>query len=166
MDLLVREVRVEDAKAVVAIMNPIIAAGVYTAFDTPFTIDAEQAYLRGFPARGVFHVAVDPASQRVLGFQSMEPFATYSHAFDHVGTLGTYVDLAFRRQGIATALFEATFEAARRKEYKKLFTFVRADNPAALATYLKQEFAIIGTARQHAKINGAYVDEIMVERFL
>jgi ribosomal protein S18 acetylase RimI-like enzyme len=96
----------------------------------------------------------------------MEPFATYTHAFDHVGTLGTYVDLGCRRQGIATALFEATFEVARRKGYEKILTFVRADNPAALATYLKQGFAIVGTARRHTKINGAYVDEIIIERFL
>ena len=164
MELLVREACTEDAAAIVAIMNPIIAAGVYTAFDTPFTIEAEQAYIQAFPARGVFHVAVDPAAQRVVGFQCMEPFATYTHAFDHVGILGTYVDLGRRRQGIATALFDATFDAARRKGYEKLFTFVRADNPAALATYRKHGFAIVGTARRHARINGAYVDEIVIER--
>lgn len=28
----------------------------------------------------------------------LEPFGTYAKAFDHVGTLGTYVDLAMRRQ--------------------------------------------------------------------
>jgi L-amino acid N-acyltransferase YncA len=166
MEVIVREVRAEDASAIVAIMNPIIAAGVYTAFDTPFTLEAEQAYIKGFPTRGVFHVAVDPVDQRVLGFQSMEPFATWTHACDHVGVLGTYVDLDCRRLGIATALFETTFEAARRKGYDKIFTFVRADNPAALATYVKHGFTIVGTARQHARINGAYVDEIIIERFV
>jgi RimJ/RimL family protein N-acetyltransferase len=55
---------------------------------------------------------------------------------------------------------------ARRKGYEKIFTFVRADNPAALATYRKQGFTIVGTARRHAKINGAYVDEIIIELFL
>ena len=96
----------------------------------------------------------------------MEPFATYTHGFDHVGTLGTYVDLAARRQGVGTALFEATFAMARRKGYEKIFTFVRADNPAALATYRKRGFTIVGTARRHARINGAYVDEIIIELFL
>lgn len=166
MNVLVREGCVEDAAGIVAIMNPIIAAGVYTVFDTPFTIDAEQAFLRAFPARGVFHVAVNPVDQRVLGFQSLEPFATYTHALDHVGTLGTFVDLASRRRGIAAALFRATFEAARRKGYRKILTFVRADNPAALAAYLSHGFAIVGTARQHAKIQGVYIDEIIIERFL
>ena len=49
MALLVREACAEDATAIVAIMNPIIAAGVYTAFDTPFTVETEQAYIKGFP---------------------------------------------------------------------------------------------------------------------
>jgi L-amino acid N-acyltransferase YncA len=165
MEVLVRDARLEDAAAIVGILNPIIASGLYTVFDTPFTVEAEEAYLKGFPARGIFHVAVDGAG-RVVGFQSMEPFATYTHAFDHVGTLGTYVDLAGRRQGVATALFGATLETARRKGYEKLFTFVRADNPAALATYVAHGFGVVGTARRHAKIAGAYVDEILIERWL
>ena len=33
----IREARPDDAEAIVRILNPIIAAGVYTAFDTPFT---------------------------------------------------------------------------------------------------------------------------------
>ena len=81
-------------------------------------------------------------------------------------SLGTYVDLGLRRQGIATRLFDATFEAALRKGYEKIFTFVRADNPAALQTYLRHGFLVIGTARQHAKIDGRYVDEILIERSL
>jgi len=166
MELLVREARLEDAAAIVGILNPIIEAGLYSAFDTPLSVEAEQAFIRGFRARGIFHVAVDRADHRVLAFQCLEPFATFTHAFDHVGTIGTFVELASRRRGIAAALFDATFDAARRKGYEKLFTFVRADNPAALATYRKHGFAIVGTARRHAKINGAYVDEIIIERFL
>lgn len=83
-----------------------------------------------------------------------------------MGVLGTYVDLAFRRQGVATCLFAATFEAARRKGYEKIFTFVRADNEAGLAVYLKQGFSVVGTAQRHAKVDGAYIDEVMIERFL
>ena len=166
MELLVRDACLEDAAAIVGILNPIIEAGLYSALDTPFSLEAEQAFLRGFPARGIFHVAVDRADQRVLAFQSLEPFATYTHAFDHVGTIGTFVDLASRRRGISAALFEATFAAARRKGYEKLFTFVRGDNPAALAAYRKQGFTIVGTARRQTKIKGDYIDEIIIERFL
>ena len=164
MKLLVREARPDDAEAIVDIINPIIEAGVYTAFDTPFTVEAERDYILNFPERGVFNVAV--LHQQLVGFQSMEPFASYTHAFDHVGVLGTYVDLKCHRQGIAKQLFEATFESASRKGYEKIFTFVRADNLAALQTYLHQGFRIVGTAEKQAKINGRFVDEIIIEKLL
>jgi len=166
MNLLIREVRPEDAESIVGIFNPIIEAGVYTVFDTTFTVEAEREYITNFPERGVFNVAVRRDDRKIIGFQSLEPFATYTRAFDHVGVMGTYVDLSLRRQGIAANLFAATFEAARRKSYEKIFTYVRGDNPAALAVYQRQGFQIVGTARRQARLNGKYVDEIIIERFL
>ena len=154
----------DDADGIARILNAIITAGVYTALDTPVTVDEERAFIERFPARGIFHVAVD--GDRVVGFQNVEPFASYTHAFDHVGVIGTYVDLAARRRGIATRLFDATYAAARAKGYEKLFAFVRADNPNALQAYTQQRFAVIGTARRHARINGRYIDEVMIERML
>jgi L-amino acid N-acyltransferase YncA len=166
MDLSVRDVEPADAEALVRILNPIIESRVYTAFDTPFTIEAERDYLLNFPRRGIWKVAVRWPDQRLVGFQIMEPFALYTTAFDHVGTLGTYVDLELRRQGVAKSLFQSTFDAAQRKGYEKVFTFVRADNPVALQTYLGQGFLVIGTARRHARIDGRYIDEIMIEKSL
>ena len=166
MDLLIREAQLEDAEAIVSILNPIIEAGVYTALSTPFSVEAEREFILNFPPRGIFHVAVCEHTQKVVGFQNTEPFATYTRAFDHVGVIGTYVDLCYRRQGIGRSLFQATFEAALGKGYEKLSAFVRADNIASLAAYLSQGFRIIGTAQRQAKINGKYVDEILIERFL
>lgn len=166
MDIKVRRVELSDAGEIVSILNPIIHAGIYTVFDTPFSVEAEQAYIKSFPERGIFNVAADSVSGVLYGFQSMEPFATYTHAFDHVGVVGTYVRLGNRRQGISKHLFEATFAEALHKGYEKIFTFVRADNPAALATYQSQGFRIVGTAERQAKVNGGYVDEIIIEKFL
>ena len=53
MELLIRDVTPADAAAVVGILNPIIAARIYTVFDTPFSVADEQAYTRAFPPRGV-----------------------------------------------------------------------------------------------------------------
>ena len=166
MTIQIRTATPDDAEGVVNVFNPIIETGLYTVFDTPFTVEAERAFIEGFHPRGVFHVAVNTETQKIVGFQSMEPFAAYTHSFAHVGTIGTFVDLTQRRQGIAAALFAATFEAAKQNGFEKLFTFIRADNVAALTVYLSRGFRIIGTAQRQAKINGRYVDEILVERFL
>ena len=166
MELTIRDARPDDAEAVLAILNPIIEARIFTAFDAPFSLQAERDFITNLHPRGTFLVAIRKSDQKLVGFQTMDPFATYTRAFDHVGTLGTYVDPQVRRQGVARRLFQAMFEAAKQKGFEKIFTFVRADNPAALGTYLSQGFRVIGTSHRQAKIDGRYIDEILIERFL
>ena len=166
MDIIVREAQPDDAAMIVAILNPAIESGWYTVLDRSFTAPEEREFILKFPERGIFHVAQGRRSGRLVGFQNLEPFATFTHAFDHVGVIATCVDLEHRRQGIGTQLFAATFAAARRKGYEKIFTYVRGDNPAALATYLKQGFRIVGTAFRQVKLKGRYVDEIVIEKLL
>ncbi len=162
--MVIREVRVEDAEAIVGLLNPIIAAGIYTALVTPLTVEFERQYIASFPSQGVFLVA--ELNGRVIGLESLEPFATYTPAFAHVGVIGTFVELAARRKGIGVALSQAVAAAARQKGYNKIFTYVRADNEAALNFHLKLGYCVVGRAQRQAKIGSQYVDEIIIERFL
>jgi L-amino acid N-acyltransferase YncA len=166
MDIAIREVCPDDAAAVVGLLNPVIATGEYTVLDHPLSVEEERRFIASFPPRGIFHVAVSRPDGQVVGLQTMEPFAAYTHAFDHVGVIATCVDLGCRRQGIGRQRFATTFEAARQKGYEKIFTYVRGDNPAALVAYVKCGFRIVGTAQRHAKCAGRYVDEIIIEKFL
>ena len=100
------------------------------------------------------------------GFQTIEPFGAYTPAFDHVGIIGTFVGLSFQKQGIGKTLFQASFTAARAKGFEKLFAFVRSGNTAGLRAYLGQGFEQVGIAKKHAKIDGKYIDQIVIERFL
>ena len=61
---------------------------------------------------------------------------------------------------------DETFKAALAKGYEKFLTFVRADNADGLAAYRARGFEIVGTARRHARIDGQYVDEILIEKAL
>jgi len=166
MDVVVREAQPDDAEALVAIFNPVIESGRYSVLDTSLSVEGEREFILKFPQRGIFHVADDRQSGRLVGFQTLEPFATFTHAFDHVGVIASCVDLQRRHRGIGKQLFAATFEAARRKGYEKIFTYVRADNPTALTAYLKQGFRVVGTAERQARLHGRYVDEIIIEKFL
>src|SRR4030095_13192318 len=153
LDLRIRDVVVDDAEALVGLLNPIIEAGT-TALDTMLTVAGESDYITALPERAIFLVAVRAVGGSLVGCQSVEPFGTGTHAFDHVGVMGTYVDVAYQRQGIGRRLFEATFERARRMGYEKIFTYVRADNEAGLAAYLGQGFRVGGAAGRHAKVGG------------
>ena len=162
----VRDARVEDAESIARILNEIISTRIYTALDTPLSAAEQRRFIETFPSRGIFLVAVDSVSGRIVGLQDVSPFADYTHAFDHVGIIGTYVDLACHRRGIGARLFEATFRAAVSKGYEKLFSYVRADNEAGLRAYRGQGFTVVGTASRHAKIDGRYIDEIVIEKIL
>jgi L-amino acid N-acyltransferase YncA len=165
-NLSIRDVVPDDAEGVCRVINPIIEAGTYTVFDAPFDVESERDYIQKFPARGVWKVALEAETNQVVGWQVLEPLASYTAAFDHVASIGTYVELTRRRRGIASALFAASFDAARSKGFEKLFTFVRADNAAALSTYQAHGFTVVGTSRRHARLHGRYIDELVIERML
>ncbi len=166
MSLNVRKAQTEDAESIVGILNPIIESRKYSVLDTPVSAEMEREFIRRFPPRGVFHVAERASDERAVGFQTLEPYATYTHAFDHVGVVATFVDLNCRGGGVGRHLSEATFHNARDKGFEKIFTFVRADNPDALQFYLKLGFRTVGTAQKQAKIDGMSIDEVIIEKFL
>lgn len=161
----VRAARLEDAAAMVALLNPIIAAGNYTILQGPLSVEDQVAFIRRFPERGVFHVAVCEATGRVLGMQDVEALSE-DPVFRHVGVIGTFVALDSLRQGVGRRLSEVTFRAARELGFTRLSATIRADNPRAVAFYRSQGFRIIGTAQRHAFVDGRYVDEVLAERFL
>jgi len=166
MRILIREVQLSDAEAIIGILNPIIKAGKYTVLDTPLTVEDERNFIADFPKRGIFHVAERTDDVAVVGFQSIEPFATYTHIFDHVGVIGTYVSLPLRRQGIGTRLAQSTFEVAKKKAFEKIFTYILSSNKESLAFHIGLGFSVIGTAKKQAKFGDRYEDEILVEKFL
>ena len=51
-------------------------------------------------------------------------------------------------------------------QYRSGRDYIRADNPAALQTYLAHGFVVIGTAKRQARIDGQYIDEILIEKWL
>lgn len=166
MSLVIRQVTLDDAEGITNVLNPIIVEGLYTVLDTTFTPEQEKEFIAHFPERGVFTVALSDGGSKVIAFQNIEPFAQYTKAFDHVGIIGTFVCESARGKGISKKLFSSTFDVAKQKGYEKLFAYVRSDNERALSAYLKQGFEIVGTAKNHAKVRGEYVDEVLIEKFL
>lgn len=160
----IRPVREVDAAAIVELLNPIIAAGLYTAMTETFSVAEQVEFIRGFPARGVYHLALGEDDQ-VLGIQDVVPFSTEA-AFKHVGVISTFVALTAHHTGVGRSLSQATFPATQALGFEKIMANVRADNPQALAFYKSQGFNLIGTAHRQAVIRGQYVDEVLLEKFL
>jgi L-amino acid N-acyltransferase YncA len=166
MDFSIRAATEADAEAMVALLNPIIEAGIYTAMVDTLSVEGQRAFLRSFPKRGVFLVAVCNASGRLFGMQDVMPAVTDSPVYAHVGAIGTFVSLAAHRSGVGRSLTAATCQEARRLGYRKLTATIRADNPQAVAFYRSQGFQVIGVAEKNAFLGGVYVDQVLAEKHL
>jgi L-amino acid N-acyltransferase YncA len=165
MDYIIREAREADAAGMVAVLNPIIQTGRYTVMAEPVSVADQRTFIRGFPERGIFHVAVTRNGD-LVGLQDVMPLSGEPGVFDHVGAISTFVALDARSQGIGTRLTNETIEAAKAQGFIKLWATIRGDNPEAIAFYQSQGFHIIGTAERHARVHGTYIDEVFAERFI
>jgi L-amino acid N-acyltransferase YncA len=162
----IRPVIEEDAESIIEVLNPIIQAGHYTIMDEPASVDDQIDFIRGFPERGIFNVAVCDDSRKVIGLQDVAPRSGGSRAFNHIGEISTFVALGSHRNGIGRSLSEMTFREARERGFLKLCATIRADNPQAVSFYLSQGFRIVGTAKKHALVKGNYIDEIFAEKLI
>jgi len=162
----IRVAGLDDAAGVAAVLNGAILGGSPTLLDTTFTVEEERAYIESLPARSFIHVA-ETSGAGIVGFQTVTPWSTFvTTEFDHVATMGTYVDAACRRQGVGAALARSSFAAALALGYDKIFTDLRVDNFVSLAYHLSLGFTVAGAARRHARVGDRDVDVLFIERFL
>jgi L-amino acid N-acyltransferase YncA len=164
MEYLIRKAREEDAKSIIELLNPIILAEKYTIMDEQISVNDQIDFIRGFPDRGIYHVAISNDSQKVLGLQDVVPKSTKSHAYKHVGEISTFVSLDLHRNGIGRSLSKATFQEAKERGFLKISSTIRADNTQAVSFYLSQGFRVIGTVQKHALVRSKYIDEVIAEK--
>ena len=97
----------------------------------------------------------------------MIPWNTFATSeFDHVATMGTYVDAARPPAGGGRGARADQLRRRARLGYEKIFTDLRADNLASLGYHLALGFEVVGAARRHARVGGRDVDVLFIERFL
>ena len=166
MEYTIRPVEEDDAEAIIALLNPIIEAGTWTIMQEVITIQEQRSFIRGFPARGIFHAAVSKREGRVLGIQDLMPRANDATTFHHIGEISTFVAIDSHRRGIGHALMLSTLEATAGRGFMKVSATIRADNPGAVAYYTSEGFRVIGRAEMHAFVGGRFIDEILAERLL
>jgi RimJ/RimL family protein N-acetyltransferase len=72
----------------------------------------------------------------------------------------------FREIGIGTKLMELGIDWALSQGLAKLTASTFSTNARALNLYLKMGFAITGVRYRQFRIDGAYVDQVLMERLL
>jgi L-amino acid N-acyltransferase YncA len=157
VEVLVRAARSEDAAGLAELLNGVIARGGTTALEEPFTpARLDATYLTG-PEVICCFVAVDPASGRHEGFQTL---GRYPGLPDGHGDIGTFARVGGTQRGVGRALFAATEAEARRLGLAGINATIRADNSGGLQFYSRLGFVDHSVRRAVPLKDGAPVDRI------
>lgn len=121
--------------------------------------------MRHFPARGIFHVAVDDHRQYVMGLQDVVPLSTET-VFSHVSIISTFVFFTVPGKRIGRLFSKATCGAAKTLGFSSSAPLTGLTTTTPFLCYLSQGFRVISTAQKHALVQGQYLDEVLLEKFL
>jgi hypothetical protein len=85
----------------------------------------------------------------------------------HIAFLGITILKGFRRIGVGTAMMNYLSEwAKKQEELEKISLTVFSTNKPAISLYRKLGFEIEGISKKQYKIEGKYIDEIIMGKFL
>jgi L-amino acid N-acyltransferase YncA len=149
--MITRPATAEDAAAMAAILNAVIALGGTTAHETPKTLaGVTEDYVTG---ADVLSSVLCEEDGTVVGWQSVGLWEGEPH-------IGSFVQPGVQAKGIGGALFRLTCEILRQRGVDHIIAHIRADNVPGLAYYARIGFRDIGADPEFALRDGRKVGRV------
>lgn len=138
-ELTIREIASDQFDLVWPIFHAVVAAGDTYAYSPATTLEEARGLWTTPPAR----CFVAESEGRVVGAYALRP--NQPGLGDHVANAAYMVAPEMRGRGIATKLCEHSLEVARAAGFRAMqFNFVVSTNEAAVRTWWRQGFEIVG----------------------
>ncbi len=160
---MIRDASEDDAAAIAAIYNQGIQDRIATLETEERTAEERRAW---FLSRGPRHpVVVEERDGAIVGWGSLNTFNPRK-AYDHVADFSVYVERAWRGKGVGSSLLDALISRARQLGYHKLVLSAFPWNTGGMALYQKFGFRTVGTYQEQGRLDGRWVDTIIMEKIL
>ena len=163
-ELTLRAATLGDAEAIARIHNQGIddQATLETAHRS---VDERRQWLNARGPRHPVIVAVDPSTDEVVGWASLNQFNPRA-AYDTVADISVYVARECRGRGVGSRLLPALEKHARRVGYHKLVLAGFPWNTPGLRLYESCGFTTVGIYHEQGMLDGKWVDVILMEKIL
>ncbi|MCM8749276.1 arsinothricin resistance N-acetyltransferase ArsN1 [Thermomicrobiaceae bacterium CFH 74404] len=162
-ELAIRRARPEDAAAIAEIYTQGILERIATFESEPRTPEVMLAWLAERDER--HPVLVAERDGRVLGWASISSYRPRA-CYAGVGEFSIYLHRDARGQGIGKVLLGALIDEVRRLGYWKLLSRVFPFNTASRRLCAALGFREVGVYEKHAKLDGRWLDVVIVERLI
>ncbi len=158
----IRRAETDDAPGIIDCFNDVMSEGIYLLGERYL---GDEDFL-GMRIRDEFNelflVAIH--NNNVIGVLTLTRESFQKNR--HVAFLGIAIRRGFRHQGIGRAMMEMSFEWAREMGIEKICLEVFSTNVNAIELYKKLGFEIEGIRKKQFKIEGNYVDDVLMAKFL
>ena len=161
--LAIRPATTDDAAAIARIYNEGILDRLATLETELRSPDERRQWLAGKGERHPVFVAEQDGE--VVAWASLNPFNP-RRCYDHVADFSIYIARERRGCGIGRALLAHLMDAARALGFHKLVLSAFPFNPAGVALYERAGFRTVGIYREQGRLDGRWVDIIVMEKLL
>jgi ribosomal protein S18 acetylase RimI-like enzyme len=103
---------------------------------------------------------------RLAGYIRLKPVTPLRENTHVLGIVGLAVAPGDRRRGVASALLAAAEQHARARGSRKLSLRVLGTNETAMRLYERHGFVLEGTLRDEFRIDGRFVDDVLMAKHL
>ena len=162
--MIVRLARVEDSVAVAEIYDQGVLTRTAEFEVPPQTPGSIPGVTEAPPDRFPVLVAEDESGD-ILGWAALSEHSTRA-CYQGIAECSVYVETGHRGRGVGTALSQSIVEEAERLGYWKLIARVFVSNEASRALCRNAGFREVGVLERHGRLEGRWVDVLIVERLI
>jgi len=162
-DLHIRAAIADDAGAIAEIYNQGIEDRVATYETRPRSAGDQQAWLRAIAGR--YPAVVAQVENEIVGWAGAEPYRS-RECYWGIGEFSMYVHREWRRRGVGDVLLAGLISEAERLGLWKLVSRIFPFNEASRALCRKHGFREVGVYEKHARLDGRWLDVVIVERLI
>jgi L-amino acid N-acyltransferase YncA len=162
-DYLVRPATEADAATICRIYNQGIEDRLATLETELRTPQERRQWLRSRDPRHPVIAAENDGE--IVGWASLNVFNP-REAYRFVADISVYVERGWRGKGVGRALLARLLELGREHGYHKLVLSAFPFNAAGVALYERLGFRTVGIYQEQGRLDGHWVDTIVMERLL
>ncbi len=164
-EITIRPATVRDAAAIAAIYNREVTSSTATFDLVERSIEDQRDWLTARSGAFAAIVAVDGASDEVVGFASLSPYkerAAYRTTVEN----SVYVHREHGGRGIGKLLMEHLIQTARESGFHSIIARVEATGEASRALHLACGFELVGIEREVGRKFRRWLDVAVLQLML
>jgi L-amino acid N-acyltransferase YncA len=164
-DYQVRPATAADAEAISRIYNQGIEDRLATLETERRTPEERRQWLASRSPRHPVIVVDGAGSAAPIAWGSLNVFNA-REAYRFVADISVYVERAWRGKGAGRVVLGRLIELGREHGYHKLVLSAFPFNPGGMALYEKLGFRTVGIYQEQGRLDGRWVDTIVMEKLL